>query len=53
MPHARLEPVLLKLDNVVWGRGWRGGVKGSAHKESFPSTVQKKVEGIRGRGSGS
>jgi len=51
MPHARLEPVLLKLNDVVWGRGGRGGVKGSAHKESFPSTVQEKAGGIWGRGS--
>lgn len=50
MPHARLESVLLKLDDVVWGRGWRGGVKGSAHKGSFPPIVQKKAGGIRGRG---
>lgn len=51
MPHARLEPVLLKLDDVVWGRGWRGEFKGSAHKESFPSAVWEKEGGIWARGS--
>lgn len=51
MPHARLEPVFLKLDNVVWESGWRGRVKGSAHKESCPSALQKQAGEAWGRGS--
>lgn len=27
VPHAGLEPVLLKLDDVVWRRGWELGLR--------------------------
>lgn len=51
MPHARLEPVFLKLDDVVWRSGWRGRVKGSAHKEGSLSALQKKAGETWGRGA--